>query len=50
MIKRKIYSTTNDTKADIFKFIEMLYNPKKRHSLTSGVSLAECEKAYLLEL
>lgn len=34
IIKRKIYSTREDTKAEIFNFIEMFYNPKKRHSHT----------------
>jgi len=32
IIKRKIHSTRNDAKADIFNFIEMFYNPKKLYS------------------
>ncbi|GEK56009.1 hypothetical protein PES01_28540 [Pseudoalteromonas espejiana] len=31
-IKRKLYSIREDSKAEIFNFIEMSYNPKKRHS------------------
>ncbi len=31
-IKRKVYPTHNYVKAQIFNFIEMFYNPKKRHS------------------
>ena len=41
IIKRKIYSTREDAKAEIFNFIEMFYNPKKRHSHTGGVSPAK---------
>ncbi len=49
IIKRKIYSTRNDAKAEIFNFIEMFYNPKKRHSHTGGVSSAKFEEAILLK-
>lgn len=34
----------------IFNFIEMFYNPKKRHSHTGGVSPAKFEQAYFSEL
>jgi putative transposase len=34
------------TKADIFNFIEMFYNPIKRHSHTGSVSPAKLEEAY----
>jgi len=46
IVKRKIYSTREDAKAEIFNFIEMFYNPKKRHSHTGGVSPAKFEEAY----
>jgi len=42
-VKLKIYSTREDAKTEIFNFIEMFYNPKKRHSHTSGVSPAKFE-------
>ena len=29
IVKRKIYPTREDAKAEIFNFIEMFYNPKK---------------------
>jgi len=32
IVRKKIYTTHNDAKAEIFNFIEMFYNPKKRHS------------------
>jgi len=47
--KRKIYSTREDAKTEIFNFIEMFYNPIKRHSHTGGVSPAKYEETYLLE-
>ena len=50
IIKSRIYSTREDAKAEIFNFIEMFYNPKKRHSHTGGVSPAKFEEAYFSEL
>jgi len=50
IIRKKIYSTRNDAKAEIFNFIEMFYNPIKRHSHTGGVSPATFEKTYFSEL
>ncbi|KZN39952.1 hypothetical protein N474_10690, partial [Pseudoalteromonas luteoviolacea CPMOR-2] len=50
IINRKIYSTRHDAKAEIFTFIEMFYNPKKRHSHTGSVSPAKFEEAYFSEL
>jgi len=46
---RKIYSTREDAKTEIFNFLEMFYNPIKRHSHTGSVSPAKYEEAYLLE-
>lgn len=46
IVKRKIYSTREDVKAEIFNFIEMFYNPKKRQSHTGGVSPAKFKEAY----
>ena len=36
--QRKVYSTRSDAKTEIFNFIEMFYNPIKRHSHTGGIS------------
>jgi len=47
--KRKIYSTREETKGEIFNFTEMFYNPIKRHSHTGGVSPAKFEEMYFLE-
>lgn len=50
IVKRNIYSTREEAKGDIFNFIEMFYNPKKRHSHTADISPTKFEKAYFSEL
>lgn len=47
-IKRKIYTTHDEARGDVFDYIEMFYNPKRRHSANGGVSPVEFEKRYLL--
>jgi len=44
------YSTRSDAQAEIFNCIEMLYNPKKHHSHTGGISPAKFEETYFSEL
>ena len=46
VIQRKIYATREEAKGEIFNFIEMFYNPVKRHSHTGGVSPVRFEEAY----
>jgi len=48
--QRKIYATREEAKAEIFNFIEMFYNPIKRHSHTGGVSPVKFEEAYFQRL
>ena len=48
--KMKIYATREKAKLEIFNFIEMFYNPVKRHSHTDGVSPAKFEEDYFSEL
>jgi putative transposase len=48
--QRKIYATRDEAKGEIFNFIEMFYNPVKRHSHTGGVSPAKYEEAYFARL
>ena len=48
--QRKIYSTRSDAKTEIFNFIEMFYNPIKRHSHTGGVSPVKFEEDYFSKL
>lgn len=47
-IKRRIYSNHDEARADVFQYIEMFYNPKRRHSSNAGLSPVEFEKQYAL--
>lgn len=47
--RRKIYATRAQAKSEIFSFIELFYNPVKRHSHTGGVSPVKFEESYFLE-
>jgi len=46
IIRKMIYPNRNETKTEIFNFIEIFYNPKKRYPHTGGVSPANIEKTY----
>jgi len=48
-IKRRIYSTREQAKADVFNYIEMFYNPKRRHGSNNGLPPVEYEKRYMKE-
>ena len=48
--KKKIYATREDARREIFNFIEMFYNPVKRHSHTGGVSPVKFEEDYFSKL
>ena len=47
-IKRQIYLTRDDARADVFDYIELFYNPKRRHSHNDQLSPVEFEQRYLL--
>lgn len=49
-IRRKIYGTRDEARSDIFDYIEMFYNPKRRHSSAMQLSPVEYEKRYFLSL
>ncbi len=49
-IKRKIYTTRQDARDDVFDYIEMFYNPKRRHSFNNQLSPVEFEKRYVATL
>jgi putative transposase len=49
-IKRRIYSTRAEARADVFNYIEMFYNPKRRHGNNGNVSPADYEKDYYSRL
>lgn len=48
-VKRKIYKTRNEAKADIFNYIEMFYNPIRRHGSNNRVSPKIFEESYFCE-
>ena len=47
-IKRQIYLTRAEARADVFDYIELFYNPKRRHSNNDQLSPMEYERRYLL--
>ncbi|WP_262209980.1 IS3 family transposase [Serratia proteamaculans] len=49
-IKKKIYGTREDARSDIFDYIEMFYNSKRRHSSSDQMSPAEYENQYYQRL
>jgi putative transposase len=49
-IKRKIYKTRSEARSDIFNYIELFYNPKRRHGTNGGLSPVEYEKQYFEKL
>lgn len=49
-VKRKIYSTREEARVDIFNYIEMFYNSKRRHGFNDGLPPVEYEKKYLMRL
>ena len=44
-IRKRIYRTRNEAKADLFDYIEMFYNRTRRHSHLGGVSPEAFEQA-----
>jgi putative transposase len=49
-VKRKIYATREDARRDIFDYIEMFYNPKRRHSQANDLSPVQYEKEFFQRL
>ena len=45
-IKRRIYLTRDLAKADVFNYIEMFYNPIRRHGSNQGVSPVVFERGH----
>ena len=48
--KRKIYSSREEARRDVFDYIEMFYNPKRRHNHANGMSPIDYEKQYFMKL
>ena len=49
-IKRRIYKDREQARQDIFDYIEMFYNPVRRHGHAGNVSPAEFERQYFKRL
>ncbi|NND83132.1 MAG: IS3 family transposase [Gammaproteobacteria bacterium] len=47
-VKKRIYKTRDLARSDIFEYIEMFYNPKRRHSHLGDVSPEAFERASFL--
>jgi putative transposase len=45
-IKRRIYPNRATTASDVFDYIEMFYNPVRRHSFAADLSPVEFERRY----
>lgn len=45
-IRRKTYATREDARADVFEYIEMFYNPKRKHTNNGMLSPVEFERQH----
>lgn len=45
-IRRHIYPSRDDARADVFNYIEMFYNPKRRHGTAGDTSPVEFERRH----
>ena len=46
LIPRKFYLDREEARRDVFNYIELFYNPKRRHGYANGLSPVEFEKQY----
>jgi len=49
-IRRRIYNSREEAKQDVFDYIEMFYNPKRRHGYNNHLSPVDYEKQYFERL
>ena len=49
-IRRRIYATRAEARQDVFDYIEMFYNPKRRHGFNEKLSPIDYEKRYFERL
>jgi putative transposase len=49
-IRRKVYPSRESARQNIFAYIEMFYNPVRRHGTNGNISPAEYEKSYFKNL
>ena len=43
-IRKHVYATRKEARSDVFSYIEMFYNPIRRHSSADGLSPVEFER------
>lgn len=43
-IRRKVYRSRDEARQDVFDYIEMFCNPKRKHVRNGMLSPVECEK------
>lgn len=49
-IKRKTYTTREEARTDVFDYIEMFYNARRRHGFNNQLSPVGYEKQYKMRL
>ena len=49
-VRRKIYANREEARRDIFDYIELFYNSKRRHGYVRGLTPVEFEKQYFNQL
>ena len=49
-IRRQIYPTRDQARADVFNYIEIFYNPKRRHNIAGDLSPVEFERHHFQRL
>jgi len=49
-IRRRIYADREEARRDVFDYIEMFYNPKRRHGYVGRVSPVQFEQQYFNQL
>jgi putative transposase len=49
-IRRQIYPTRDQARADVFNYIEMFYNPKRRHNIAGDLSPVEFKRRHFQRL
>jgi putative transposase len=49
-VRRQTYTTRDDARADVFNYIEMFYNPKRRHGTAGDTSPVEFERRHFQRL
>ena len=49
-IRRKPYATREDARADVFEYIEMFYNPKRKHTHNGMLPPVEFERQHKMNV